>query len=83
MVDWETLTGIPSDEFDYDYEMPGRAFPGGGRKHKPKMHVCTRENGKRCSYCGCTGLRWKKTEWGYRLFDMDGNLHACKGRRKK
>ncbi len=32
---------------------------------------------KTCAYCGKGHLYWQETEFGWRLFDRNGNMHSC------
>ena len=36
---------------------------------------------KTCRYCGTTGLTWKNTNDGWRLFDGD-EIHVCQKRKE-
>lgn len=33
-----------------------------------------------CKYCKTSGFHWRETEYGWRLFDKDENMHQCGAR---
>lgn len=33
---------------------------------------------KTCKYCGCKHLAWGETDFGWRLYNEQGEIHSCK-----
>lgn len=32
---------------------------------------------KCCKHCGANGLEWRNSDKGWRLYDINGNMHSC------
>ena len=54
-----------------DYGSDDDAYNG---NHEP---IYSSKLTKTCKYCGKSGLSWKKTDLGWRLFTKTHNAHEC------
>lgn len=65
-----------SDEFDYveDASLPGIAYEECGPCNPSTL-------GNHCKFCYETGLHWRKTEHGWRLY-KGHDIHTCNAYKK-
>lgn len=76
-----------SDCFDHESDAYESLLNGGDEEPdgycSGSLYIPLRPTTKTCNNCGVGGLHWKRTVYGWKLYDADSKRHMCGHKKDK